>query len=94
MLVKAKLWRLLEHNGLTVGVALLCQTHFTHILHEIDIFTSLLWVLMGNRSLEGGKPKSKTGCPKGKVVRKLVSNIGGDQRNIEKNYFSFNFFHI
>ena len=50
---------------------------------------------MGNRSLEGGKPKSKTGCPKGKVVRKLVSNIGGDQRNIEKiNYFSFNFFHI
>ena len=54
---------------------------------------------MGNRSLEGGKPKNKTGCPKGKVVRKLVSNIAGDraleiQRNAENNYFSFNFFHI
>ena len=51
---------------------------------------------MGNRPLEGGKPKNKTDCPKGKVVRKLVSNITGDraleiQRNIEKNYFSFNF---
>ena len=53
---------------------------------------------MGNRSLEGGRPKNKTGCPKGKVVRKLVSNIAGDraleiQRNIEKSYFSsFSYF--
>ena len=44
---------------------------------------------MGNRCLEGGKPKNKTSWPKGKVVRKLVSNIAGDraleiQRNIEK----------
>ena len=29
---------------------------------------------MGNRSLEGGQPNNKTGCPKGKVVRKLLSN--------------------
>ena len=61
----------------TAGVALVCQTHFTHILLKTDIFKSPLWVLMGHRYLEGWQPKKimgnqkhKTGCPKGKLLRK------------------------
>ena len=63
-LVKAKLWRLLKQHGHRAGVTLLCLTHFTHILHKSDIFRSLLWVLMGNWSLEGGQPQKNHGQPK------------------------------
>ena len=55
----------------TAGVALVCQTHFTHILLKIDIFTSPLWVLMGHRYLEGGQPKKQNWLPKGQITKKL-----------------------
>ena len=48
----------------TAGVVLVCQTYFTHVLLKIDIFTSLLWDLMGNRSLDGGQTKKSHGQPK------------------------------
>ena len=41
-LVKAKLRRALEHHRHTAGVTLVCQTHFTCILHKMDIFGSFL----------------------------------------------------
>ena len=73
MLVKAKLFRLLEHHGHTAGVGLVSQTHFAHSLHKIDIFTSLLLVLMGNQKKKKNhrQPKKQNWFPNGKISEKV-----------------------
>ena len=100
-LVKAKLWRLPKHHGHRAGVELLCLTHFTHILQQSVIFTSLLWVLMGNWSLEGGQPKKNHGqpktqnwLPKGQMNKKVSVEhwiIGGQTVSVLDGFVAFEF---